>query len=70
MKKTNAPRTIKVNLRLVDETLRKAQGTTDKELFVEGPEIPIHLAYIKYRHVYKLKAYRNGKLIYRKERKK
>ena len=65
-----APRTIKVDLRHVDDTLRKATGTEDREFFIEGPEIPIHLTYIKYRNIYKLKAYRNGKLIYRKERRK
>ena len=64
-----APRTIKVDLRYVDDTLRKANGTEDRELFIEGPEIPIHLAYMKYKNIYKLKSYKNGKLIYRKERK-
>lgn len=65
-----APRTIKVDLRYVDDMLRKSNGTEDKELFIEGPEIPVHLAYIKYKTTYKLKSYRNGKLIYRKERRK
>lgn len=65
-----APRTIKVDLRHVDDTLRKANGTEDRELFIEGPEIPIHLAYMKYKNIYKLKSYRNGKLIYRRERNK
>ena len=63
-----APRTIKVDLIKVDDTLRKAHKMEDKEFCVEGPEIPIHLAYVKYKHTYRLKAYRNGKLIYRKER--
>lgn len=65
-----APRTIKIDLRYIDNTLRKANGTEDRELFIEGPEIPIHLVYMKYKNIYKLKAYRNGKLIYRKERRK
>ncbi len=65
-----APRIIKVDLRHVDDMLRKASRTEDKELFIEGPEIPIHLAYIKYKNIYKLKSYKNGKLIYRKERRK
>lgn len=63
-----APRIIKVDLRMVDDTLRKARGIEDKELFIEGPDIPIHLAYIKYRNVYELKAYRNGKLIYQRRK--
>lgn len=65
-----APRIIKVDLKYVDDALRKASGTEDKELFIEGPEIPIHLTYIKYKNIYKLKSYKNGKLIYRKERRK
>ena len=64
-----APRIIKVDLKHVDDMLRKASGTEDRKLFVEGPEIPIHLVYMKYRNIYKLKSYRNGKLIYKKEKK-
>lgn len=63
-----APRKITVDLVYVDKTIRECTKWSDMNK--EGPTIPIHLTVYKYDNTYKLVAYRHGKLIYRKERRK
>lgn len=63
-----APRTIKADLYYVDKVLREAHDP--QGLQIEGQPMTIRLKIYKYRHLYKLVAFRKGKLIYRRERRK